>query len=405
MSTISELSARLAALMHEKSFTPHYIRGAIRYCEQFAAFRKSKKLQHRPLHQTAALWLAEIRKAHYSTVHVNLVRKTLERIVALSRGEDPSWTLTSTRFVKTNEYYESVSREIRRSAKWTSISCARNCQSTSRTFFRWLLDHGIRSFRSVSLEEVRSFYLEKSAKVKEVRHLRYTLSGVCDFLRETGRIAFDTSGLFRLKIPTRSCLKGALDDVTLGKLVGQTDVSDPVELRDHAIVLLAASTGMRAIDIVSLRLDSIDWRSGEITTIQRKTGVKVSLPLPAGVGEAIRNYILRGRPATDSPALFVRSKAPRANMTRQAMRKVFVNVCRRTGVEHRPGMGFHSFRRTLGRNLVRSGSGIPMVSQVLGHTALRSSERYIALSGDDLAICALGFDGIRPEGRWADETH
>lgn len=404
MTTLPELSARLAALMREKSFNPHYIQGTIRHCEQFAAFCKSKKLQRLPLHKAAALWLDEMRKSHHSTVYLGLMRKAIERIVALSRGEEPSWSLTPTNFIKTNDYYESVSMEIRRSPKWTSDSCARNCQSTSRAFFRWLLDHGVRSFRSVNLEQVRSFYLEKSARVKEVRHLRYTLSEVCEFLRETGRIDFDTSGLFSIKIPTRSCLKSALDDATLEKLVGQTNLSDPLEQRDHAIVLLAASTGMRAIDIVSLKLDSIDWRSGVISTIQRKTGVAVSLPLSTGVGEAIRDYILRGRPETDSPALFVRSMAPWTNMTRQALRKVFVNVCRRTGVEYRPGMGFHSFRRTLGRDLVRSGSGIPMVSQVLGHTAIKSSERYIALSGEDLAGCALDFDGIRPEGRWADEA-
>lgn len=405
MSTVPELSARLAALMHEKSFSPRYIRDVVRQCAKFARFRESKGLQRSPLDIAAGLWLDAMRKAHCSNISLIVCRKAMERLVALSRGEDLSWTKKTARFKETDEYYESVSREIRGYHKWTSDSQGQAFQSTSRGFFRWLLDHDVRNFHAVRLEDVRAFYLEESAKVDAVSRLRFKLRNVCDFLRETGRINFDASGLFRLRIPARTRLRSAFDDAVLEKLVERRGISGPIELRDHAIVLLAASTGLRGVDIASLRLDSVDWRSGVISTVQRKTGVEISLPLSKGAGEAIRDYILKGRPETDSPSLFVRVRAPRTELAPKTLHYVFRSVCRRVGVKHEPGMGFHSFRRTLGRNLVRSGSGIPLVSQVLGHTVLSSSEHYIGLSVEDLGACALGFDGIRPEGRWSHEAH
>lgn len=58
-------------------------------------------------------------------------------------------------------------------------------------------------------------------------------------------------------------------------------------LLDKAIVTIAYYTGMRGTDIASLTIDSIDWNKETITLIQSKTGVELTLPLTATVGNAI----------------------------------------------------------------------------------------------------------------------
>lgn len=42
--------------------------------------------------------------------------------------------------------------------------------------------------------------------------------------------------------------------------------------RDAAIILLALSTGLRACDVVALRLGDVDWRGHTIGLVQQKTG-------------------------------------------------------------------------------------------------------------------------------------
>lgn len=47
-------------------------------------------------------------------------------------------------------------------------------------------------------------------------------------------------------------------------------------------------TGLRACDIIALRLPDIDWRAGTVGLVQQKTGNPLTLPLPgpqeAGLG-------------------------------------------------------------------------------------------------------------------------
>jgi site-specific recombinase XerD len=55
--------------------------------------------------------------------------------------------------------------------------------------------------------------------------------------------------------------------------------SDAVCPRDKAVVLLLLLTGMRAIDIINLKLSDIDWNCDIISITQKKTGKTLTLPL------------------------------------------------------------------------------------------------------------------------------
>lgn len=68
----------------------------------------------------------------------------------------------------------------------------------------------------------------------------------------------------------------------------------PVGRRDYAILLLLARLGLRAIEIVSLDLDDIDWHAGTLM-VHGKGRRCAELPLSADVGVALVNYLERGR--------------------------------------------------------------------------------------------------------------
>ena len=72
-------------------------------------------------------------------------------------------------------------------------------------------------------------------------------------------------------------------------------------------------------------------------------------------------------------------------------------VRRRAGITT-PKLGFQAFRRTLGRMLVSGEVDAPTISQVLGHSALASAERYIRMDEASLSECALGLSGIQYKG-------
>src|SRR5260370_576686 len=53
-----------------------------------------------------------------------------------------------------------------------------------------------------------------------------------------------------------------------------------VSARNAAITLLALTTGLRACDIIALRLADVDWRGATIAVVQQKTSNPLTLPLP-----------------------------------------------------------------------------------------------------------------------------
>ena len=85
-------------------------------------------------------------------------------------------------------------------------------------------------------------------------------------------------------------------------------------LRDYAILLLLVRLGLRASEVAEIRLEDIDWRAGEIV-VHGKDRRDERLPLPHDVGEAVAEYLRRGRPQTKSRSVFVRLFAPRQGLT------------------------------------------------------------------------------------------
>lgn len=74
-------------------------------------------------------------------------------------------------------------------------------------------------------------------------------------------------------------------------------------------MLLLAGLGLRAGDVVQLRLTDIDWRAATIA-VSGKSRRQTLLPLTQEVGDAIVDYLQHGRAPTQSGRLFVRAIAP-----------------------------------------------------------------------------------------------
>ena len=81
-------------------------------------------------------------------------------------------------------------------------------------------------------------------------------------------------------------------------------------MRDYAILLLLSRLGLRAGEVVSLTLDDIDWRAGQLT-LHCKGHRSAQVPLIAEVGEALAHYIQHGRPRCRTRRVFIRGCAPR----------------------------------------------------------------------------------------------
>ncbi|TCG07418.1 hypothetical protein BZM27_19625 [Paraburkholderia steynii] len=157
--------------------------------------------------------------------------------------------------------------------------------------------------------------------------------------------------------------------------------------RDYAVLLLLARLGLRAGEIVALKLDDIDWDSGSLY-VHGKGARGCPLPLPAGVGEAIADYLQKGRPHSTSRAVFLRSVAPVGEFKGQeAIGSIVVRALERAGIDT-PRKGAHQFRHRLACDLLRQGASLAEVGELLRHRHPETTAIYAKI--DLAALRTLG---------------
>ncbi|MDR2374126.1 MAG: tyrosine-type recombinase/integrase [Bifidobacteriaceae bacterium] len=167
-----------------------------------------------------------------------------------------------------------------------------------------------------------------------------------------------------------------------------------LSLRDVAIGTLALRAGLRNSDIAAMRIDAVDWDQDVISLVQEKTGVELTLPLPAVVGNAIWDYLAFERPANGCPQLFVSSSRPHGRLKAGSMANIAAKIMDTAGIRTRPGdrRGFHLFRHHLATALLSEDVPAPVASRILGHTSPASLDSYLSADVAHLRECALSVE-------------
>lgn len=269
----------------------------------------------------------------------------------------------------------------------------------SKRYFSWLMAEGFPDLNGVGVLQIQKYICECHDHLKEtsIHNILLYMKKLYRFLKDSGYSEQDYHEQLSMKICRESKVLPAATAEDVNAVLDVLDMDSVVGRRDYAIILLGWVVGLRAIDIIRLKLTDIDWKKGEIRVLQRKTSIPVILPLTRDVGEAIQDYILNWRPKVNYPEIFLRILPPfRPFQDAVCIGDQYDVYCYRAGIKRVPfdGKGFHSLRRAVGKNMVTSGVSVNTVSQVLGHTAVDSAKKYISLDSKNLKECALDFNGI-----------
>jgi site-specific recombinase XerD len=133
-----------------------------------------------------------------------------------------------------------------------------------------------------------------------------------------------------------------------------------------------ARLGLRAGEVVSLRLEDMDGDAGCIT-VRGTGGHCAQMPLPLEVGEAIATSVPQGRPACASRRVCMRQKAPLVGLAHAiALCTLVARALGRAGVEA-PHTGAHLFRQTLATTMLRPGASLAEIGELLRHQRLQTT--------------------------------
>lgn len=172
-------------------------------------------------------------------------------------------------------------------------------------------------------------------------------------------------------------------------LLDHCDRTDPVGIRDYAILMLVARLGLRSIEVSRLQLGDIDWRGGQIV-LRGKASREDGMPLPADVGEALSTYLSQARPAAPLRPVFLACKAPLRGIRPDLVSDVTRRACDRAGL---PRVGAHRLRHSLATEMLRRGVKLTDISQVLRHRDLATTAIYAKVDSTTLRSIALPWPG------------
>lgn len=241
--------------------------------------------------------------------------------------------------------------------------------------------------------------LAESYRPGSMRTVLTSVRVFCRFLEESGRCSALSKAVPRI-FSRRVRHVSVLPAEKIEMLTHSPDPGKVTVIRDRAMLLLGARTGLRPVDIVALRLQDIDWRQGRITMAQHKTGALLVLPLLADVGEAIADYLLHDRPAgVDDEHVFLRTQAPFVALAPlNGLHHMASSAFIRTGIAFQPemGHGFRVLRASFATRMLEGDTNLPVISGALGHSSISSAKHYLATDEEHLRECCLDFMGIEP---------
>jgi site-specific recombinase XerD len=276
--------------------------------------------------------------------------------------------------------------------------------STYRHLLGWFLRHlgsdgTAETLRRITIDEIDQFIVEMGRVYSRasMRSLCGALRLLLRYLHREQVLPRDLSSAVMLpRFYAYERLPCALPWKTVRRFLDSVDRTTAVGRRDRAILLLLATYGLRPGEIALLCLEDIDWKADKIQCRRIKAGRPLLFPLTVEVGEAIADYLRRGRPPTQAREIFIRKNAPHVGLGRGSIVSGIVrDRLIRAGIESQR-RGAYVLRHSLAVELIRQRHPIKTVTDMLGHRDPRVAFEYTKLSLEDLHGVALPAREVLP---------
>lgn len=258
---------------------------------------------------------------------------------------------------------------------------------------RFLTEHQVSDWNAVDTALLRLYIASRHQSGLSGRSLQRELSAVRSLyrylLRERRCRHNPALDLRAPKSPRK--LPRALDADLAAQLLNKGDEDDWLAVRDHAMLELLYSSGLRLSELATLNMDRLDLEAGEVRVIGKGDKTRI-LPVGRMARQALRSWF-KVRPMVNDPAqpMFVsmqgRRLTPRAIQLR----------VRRYGAEHiGQHLHPHMLRHSFASHLLESSGDLRAVQELLGHADISTTQVYTHLDFQHLAEV---YDSAHPRAK------
>lgn len=238
--------------------------------------------------------------------------------------------------------------------------------------------------------DTNQHFQRKSATLcpSTLHSLAAALRAYFTFLRFRGDLQTDLAS----GVPTVACWRLStvprfLQPAEVQQLLASCDQHTVKGQRNYTILLLLARLGLRAGEVVALRLEDLHWDVGEML-VRGKGQLHDRLPIPSDVGQALAGYLRHGRPGCSTRHVFVRLNAPHREFACPSDISTIVRQAIDRAGLHPPCRGAHVLRHSLATHMLQRGASLAEIGEVLRHRAPTSTEHYSKVAIDALRTLA-----------------
>ena len=261
----------------------------------------------------------------------------------------------------------------------------------AKGFLRLLRSQGKTASRA-TVADVDRFILQLSERVsrRSLADRGSSLRSFLRYLRMTGKLPRDLAReVMTPRIRPAERPPRALPWTDVRRILQSIPQSQPPGRRDFAMLLLMATYGLGAAEVLGLRLENVDWRAKVLRVRRPKTGVGIDLPLLPPVARSLATYLRRERPrADDERRIFLRTVMPYEPLTSGAVRHRIRYYAQQVGITAKV-IGAHAFRHSHASRQIDAGANLKVVSDILGHHRASSTSVYVRVALRRLRTVAL----------------
>lgn len=159
------------------------------------------------------------------------------------------------------------------------------------------------------------------------------------------------------------------------------DTTDFTSVRDHLIVLMLYSTGIRCSELLTLRDANVRPEAGELKVLGKRNKERI-IPFGTELSRMIDTYrtLCRDTVGTTPEHFFVRPDGS------PLYRKLIYNVVHHTldGRAHAGRLSPHVLRHSMATDMLNNGARLTSIQQILGHQSLATTQVYTHITYREL---------------------
>ncbi|MBR2077644.1 MAG: site-specific tyrosine recombinase XerD [Exiguobacterium sp.] len=235
---------------------------------------------------------------------------------------------------------------------------------------------GVEGWNEVTRSHIVKHIEELSQAGRASSSLRRAVSSIRMFhhhLKMTG-VTTTNPSLYLESPKAEKQLPDTWSQAEVERLLDSVPTSDPLSLRDRAMLELLYGTGMRVSELLGLDLDDLQFELGYLQCEGKGERARI-IPVSSVAQSFVERYIQQARNGLggrETEALFLNGRGGR--LSRQGFWKMIKRRAKLAGIDKE--ITPHVLRHSFATHLLENGADLRAIQQMLGHADLATTQVY-----------------------------